>query len=157
MAAIDGGDGGAYNARMRNEEIRQYSVLVADSEALRRIERVLAGEKICRKSLLTATSRGRAVAQFLARHSSALREKLERSGGLVRENQVFQVELDAPAQLARLTASFAQAGINILSLYTEREGEGLRAVLAAEPTANAVELARKMGLRPDYHVFDIRA
>jgi hypothetical protein len=147
-----------YNDAMRHEDITQYSVLFEDGRGrLARLTRLLAGEKICRKSLVTARSRGRAVAQFLARHSAELRAKLERLGGSVREDQIFQVELDGPAQLHRLTSAMAAAGINILSLYTENEDGRIRAVMAADQTANAVELAAKLGLRPDYHVFEIKA
>jgi hypothetical protein len=130
-----------YNDAMRHEDITQYSVLFEDG----------------RGRLVTARSRGRAVAQFLARHSAELRAKLERLGGSVREDQIFQVELDGPAQLHRLTSAMAAAGINILSLYTENEDGRIRAVMAADQTANAVELAAKLGLRPDYHVFEIEA
>jgi hypothetical protein len=154
------GTGGAapYNDAMRHEDITQYSVVFDDGgRRLGRLSRLLAGEKICRKSLVTARSRGRAVAQFLARHSAGLREKLERLGGSVREDQIFQVELEGLPQLQRLTRALADAGINILSLYTEEDGGRLRAVMAADETANAVELAAKLGMRPDYHVFELRA
>ena len=143
---------------MRHEDITQYSVLFEDGAGrLSRLTRLLAGEKICRKSLVTARSKGRAVAQFLARHSAELRAKLERLGGSVREDQIFQLELDGPAQLHRLTAALAGAGINILSLYTEKEDGRLRVVMAVDETANAVALAERMGLCPDYHVFEIKA
>lgn len=150
--------GARYHPCMRHADITQYSVVFEDGAGrLARLTRLLAGEKICRKSLVTARSRGRAVAQFLARHSSGLRAKLERLGGSVREEQIFQVELEGPAQLHRLTSALGEAGINILSLYTEREGGRIRAVMAADQTANAVALAAKLGLHPDYHVFEIRA
>lgn len=143
---------------MRHEDITQYSVLFEDgADRLSRLTRMLAGEKICRKSLITARSKGRAVAQFLARHSAELRAKLETLGGSVREDQIFQVELDGPAQLHGLTAALAGAGINILSLYTEKEDGRLRAVMAVDQTANAVALAERLGLSPDYHVFEIEA
>lgn len=148
----------SYHHGMRHADITQYSVVLEDGGGrLERLTRLLAGERICRKSLVTARSRGRAVAQFLARHSAALRERLERLGGSVREEQIFQVELEGPAQLHRLTSALGEAGINILSLYTEREGGRLRAVMSVDQTANAVELADKLGLHPDYHVFEIRA
>jgi hypothetical protein len=147
-----------YHHGMRHADIIQYSVVLDDGGGrLERLTRLLAGEKICRGSLVTARSRGRAVAQFLARHSAALRARLERLGGSVREEQIFQVELDGPAQLHRLTCALADAGVNILSLYTEREGGRIRAVMAADQTANAVAIAARLGLHPDYHVFEIRA
>lgn len=150
--------GASYHHGMRNGDIIQYSVVFEDgSGRLERLTRLLAGERICRRSLVTARSRGRAIAQFLARHSASLRARLEGLGGRVREEQIFQVELEDPEQLHRLTRALGDAGINILSLYTEREGGRIRAVMAADQTANAVELAAKLGLHPDYHVFEIRA
>lgn len=142
---------------MRRSDITQYRVLIADdARRLPRLTRLLAGEKICRKSLVTARGKGRAAVQFLARHSVQLRTRLERIGGLVREDQIFQLEFEGPAQFRRLMGAFAAANINILSLYTETDRGRMRAVMAVNETTNAVELARKLGLSPDYHVFEIR-
>ncbi|MBI3299883.1 MAG: hypothetical protein HYZ75_17095 [Elusimicrobia bacterium] len=141
---------------MRQEAMAQYSVEFPDEPAVHaRLTRLLVKEKVPYKSVITIRQGDKTTIQFLAPHSTAMREKLKRIGISVREEQVFELEIPHhPWELHKLARSLAEKDINILSLYSSIEGENMRIVLAVDQTANAMELVRKLGFEPSYPVCD---
>jgi hypothetical protein len=132
----------------------QYNVqFVNDRTTLDKLTRLLVKEKISFESVLTTSAGEKTAIQFLAPKDQALREKLERTGAVVQEDLVFQLQLpNRPGELHKLAQALAEKSINIVSLYSKIEGETMRLVLAVDEPANAVALIEKLGFEPDYAV-----
>ena len=139
---------------MLRPAMTQYNVqFVNDRATLDKLTRLLVKEKIDFRSVLTTSVGEKTAVQFLAPKDPALREKLERTGALVQEDLVFQLQLpNSPAELHRLAQALAEKSINIVSLYSKIEGESIRLVLAVDEPENAVALIEKLGFEPDYAV-----
>lgn len=142
---------------MNRADITQYRVSFRDAPRTRAMmSQLLATEKIRSEAQRTAKRGDRIEVYFLAQKSARLREKLERTGAAVAEDQVFQVELPKRgAALDRLTKALEDADIKIISLYSVVEGDSMRMILAVDEPANAVALASSLGFDPDYYVFEM--
>lgn len=142
---------------MSRTGITQYSVSFHNAPRTHSLlSRLLAKEKIKSQAMHTARCGDRIAVQFLAPKSDALRDRLERTGATVQEDQVFQLELpNRPSELHKLTKALGDEGINILSLYSVVEGDAIRMVLAVDEPANAVALVERLGFDPDYYVFEL--
>lgn len=141
---------------MRKPTMVQYNVEFPEEPAVHaKLTRLLVKEKIPYKSVVTIRMGDKALIQFLAPKSNALRDKLEKLGIKVREEQIFELEMPHhPWELHKLAKSLAEKDINILSLYSSVEGDNMRIVLAVDQTANALELIEKLGFDPSYPVYD---
>lgn len=132
----------------------QYNVqFVNDRVTLEKLTRLLVKEKINFKSVLTTSVGEKTAIQFLAPKDPALREKLEKTGVVVQEDLVFQLQMpNSPWELHKLAQALADKSINIVSLYSAIEGDTMRIVLAVDEPENAVALIEKLGFEPDYAV-----
>jgi hypothetical protein len=139
---------------MLRPTMTQYNVQFAnDRVTLDKLTRLLVKEKISFKSVLTTSVGEKTGIQFLAPKDPALRDKLEKTGAVVREDLVFQLELpNSPAELHKIAQALAERSINIVSLYSRIEGETMKLVLAVDEPENAVALIEKLGFEPDYAV-----
>lgn len=139
---------------MLRPTMTQYNVqFVNDRITLDKLTRLLVREKIDFKSVLTTSVGEKTAIQFLARKDHAFREKLEKTGALVQEDLIFQLELpNDPEELHRVAQALAEKSINIVSLYSRIEGETMKLVLAVDEPENAVALIEKLGFEPDYAV-----
>lgn len=139
---------------MLRPTMTQYNVqFVNDRITLDKLTRLLVKEKISFKSVLTTSVGEKTAIQFLAPKDQALREKLEKTGAVVREDLVFQLELpNSPFELHKVAQALAEKSINIVSLYSRIEGETMKLVLAVDEPENAVALIEKLGFEPDYAV-----
>jgi hypothetical protein len=144
----------AREATMRRATVTQYNVQFATNRVmLERMTRLLVNERIDFKSVLTTTLGEKTAIQFLAPKDPALREKLLKTGADVREDLVFQLQLpNRHWELHRLARALAEKSINIVSLYSEIEGDNMRIVLAVDEPANAMALVEKLGFEPDYSI-----
>lgn len=144
---------------MRRQTITQYNVQFANTPGmLAKLTRLLVRERIDFKSVVMASVGDKTAIQFLARKDPALREKLERTGSLVQEDLIFQLEMpNRPEELHKLAKALADGGINIVSLYSSVEGESMRLILSVDQPANAVALAGKLGFDPDYALYEDKA
>lgn len=141
---------------MLRPTMTQYNVqFVNDRITLDKLTRLLVKEKISFNSVLTTSVGEKTAIQFLAPKDRALREKLEKTGAVVQEDLVFQLELpNSPWELHKVTQALAEKSINIVSLYSRIEGETMKLVLAVDEPENAVALIEKLGFEPDYAVDD---
>lgn len=139
---------------MRRPTMTQYNVqFVNDRVTLDKLTRLLVKEKISFRSVLTTSVGEKTAVQFLAPKDPSLREKLEKTGAVVQEDLVFQLQMpNRPWELHKLAQALADRSINIVSLYSAIEGESMRIVLAVDEPANAVALIEKLGFEPDYAV-----
>ena len=140
----------------KKPNITQYNLEYPTDAGLRaRLGRLLARERVDLRSLIETRSGARTLIQFLAPQDDGLRDRIERLGVTVREELIFQVEVpNHHWELHKLAKTLADKDINILSLYTKEEGESLRIVLAVDQPANAVALMEKLGLDPDYAIYE---
>ncbi len=142
---------------MNRTDLTQYSVSFRNApRTYSMLTRLLAKEKI-KSNAMRTTKRGDTIAvQFLAPKSAKLREKLEKTGASVQEDQIFQLEMpNRASELKKLTQALADEGIKILSLYSVVENDAIRMVLAVDEPANAVALVSRLGYDPDYYVFEL--
>ena len=139
---------------MLRPTMTQYNVqFVNDRITLDKLTRLLVKEKISFKSVLTTSVGEKTAIQFLAPKDHAFREKLEKTGAVVQEDLIFQLELpNNPEELHRVAQALAEKSINIVSLYSRIEGETMKLVLAVDEPENAVALIEKLGFEPDYAV-----
>jgi hypothetical protein len=139
---------------MLKPEMTQYNVQFPnEGRRLEKLTQLLMKEKVDFKSVLTASSEAKTSVQFLARKNPTLREKLEKLGIEVREDQIFQLELpNDRGELHKVANALAERSINIISLYSTIEGDKMRLVLAVDEPANAVAAIQKLGFEPDYLV-----
>lgn len=137
---------------MRQPPMTQYIVEFPDQPSVHaKLTRMLLKEKVPFKAVVTVRVAGQATIQFLAPKNNPLRAKLAQEGVLVREEQVFELEIPhQPWELHKLAKSLADEDINILSLYSSVEGESMRIVMAVDQTANAMALVRKLGFYPEF-------
>lgn len=141
---------------MLKPAMTQYNVEFPNEPAVHaKLTRLLVKDRVPFKSVVTIRVGDKTTIQFLAPKNKALRDKLQRMGIKVREEQVFQLDMpNHPWELHKLAKSLAEKDINILSLYSSVKGENMRIVLAVDQTANAFALVQKLGFDADYHVFD---
>lgn len=141
---------------MRAPGKTQYNVeFPSDPVVNEKLTRILARTKVDMKSVVTTCVGARTLVQFLAPKSEALREELKKLGVSVREELIFQFEMPHHHwELHKLAKSLATEGINILSLYSNVEGEQMRIVLAVDQPANAMAIIEKLGFEPDYAIYD---
>lgn len=134
----------------------QYNVEFPTDAGLHdRLTRLLAKRKVDMKSVVTTRVDARTLVQFLAPKNDALREDIKKLGVAVREELIFQFEMpNHHWELHKLAKTLATEGINILSLYSQVEGEQMRIVLAVDQPANAMALIEKLGFDPDYAIYD---
>ena len=139
---------------MLRPTMTQYNVqFVNDRITLDKLTRLLVKEKIRFDSVLTTSAGEKTAIQFLAPKDPTLREKLEKTGAVVQEDLVFQLELpNSPWELHKVAQALAEKSINIVSLYSRIEGETMKLVLAVDEPENAVALIEKLGFEPDYAV-----
>jgi hypothetical protein len=141
---------------MRRPTITQYNVQFQNTTGmLAKLTRLLVREKIDFKSVITTSVDGKTAIQFLASKDAALREKLEKTGAVVQEDLIFQLELpNHHWELHKLAKTLAEKDINIVSLYSTIEGDNMRIILAVDQPANAVALVEKLGFDPDYSLYE---
>lgn len=142
---------------MNRTDLTQYSVSFRNApHTYSMLTRLLAKEKIKSNAVRTTKRGDRIAVRFLAPKNPRLREKLEKTGAAVQEDQIFQLEMpNRASELQRLTQALADAGIKILSLYSVIENDMIRMVLAVDEPANAVDLITRLGYDPDYYVFEL--
>lgn len=141
---------------MRAPSKTQYNVEFPTDAALQgRLTRLLSKRKVDMKSVVTTHVGARTLVQFLAPKNDSLREDLKKLGVAVREELIFQFEMpNHHWELHKMAKTLATEGINILSLYSQVEGEQMRIVLAVDQPANAMALIEKLGFDPDYAIYD---
>jgi hypothetical protein len=141
---------------MRAPGKTQYNVeFPSDPVVSEKLNRLLSKMRVDLKSVVTTCVGARTLVQFLAPKSEALREELKKMGVSVREELIFQFEMPHHHwELHKLAKSLATEGINILSLYSNVEGEQMRIVLAVDQPANAMAIIEKLGFEPDYAIYD---
>lgn len=84
--------------------------------------------------------------QFLAPNQPELRQALEANGFVVREIQVFQLQLpESNASLSTLTRGLAEKGINVLSLYGMTEKKNAKVVVSVDRPEQAAPLFESLG------------
>ena len=134
--------------------ITQYTVRFPEGRGgVPRLTSLLARAGVNVRAMVSANVAGEDVVQFLARKDADLRERLERAGLQVREQQIFQLELaNNHWELHKLAQALADNEIGVLSFYSEVADGRLKVILAVDETANAVALADRMGFEPDYAV-----
>ena len=139
---------------MRRTTLTQYNVLMPnDPKRFAKVTKLLAKARVGARSVLTASSGRSAAVQFLAHRDPALRRLLEKNATLVQENLVFQFEApNHPWELHRVAQALAEAGIRIISLFSNASGTKMHVILAVDQPANAVETISRLGFSPDYLV-----
>lgn len=141
---------------MLKPTMSQYNVEFPNEPAVHaKLTRLLVKDKIPYKSMVTIRVGDKTTIQFLSPKNNALRDKLGNMGIKVREEEVLELEMPHhPWELHKLAKSLAEKGINILSLYSNVDGDNMRIVLTVDQTANALELIEKLGFDPRYPDFD---
>ena len=141
---------------MRAPGKTQYNVeFPSDPVVSEKLNRLLSKMKVDLKSVVTTCVGARTLVQLLAPQSPARRAGGNKLGVSRGEAVILHVEMPHHNwELHKLAKSLATEGINILSLYSNVEGEQMRIVLAVDQPANAMAIIEKLGFEPDYAIYD---
>lgn len=119
--------------------VTQYSVLTSNEPwMLAKVTQLLSREEVSISGLMTMHVGDTASIQFLADKNHGLREKLEKAGLRVHENEVFHLRLPNNArEINKLCESLAEKQIQVRSMIGTVDGDQVKLVLSVDKPENA--------------------